>query len=471
MADRWDVTGRLAEGLQAVEHTQRYVTACALLGYENAELTTHLAQMFDWYGAQNGLDLTVLDADCARLDAAATAASDTAADVRAQLAVLADAWTGQGADAASAFLRMHCAAADTLAGALASAAGTLTALRDSLWAAVDTKVTAVIEIDDRHAADRAGWLASADTVITGVGDRPTASELIDLFVKPYVDNDIRNEWLTAMHTASEAVTLAYTSAVEQLNAAEVPAFEIPTGLAPRWVDAAPAAAPTPTVSAPTVSSPQAIDPAPQSVAAPSSEFAPTATDSVPAVTPASAQSVPAAATSLPAAEPVSAAVPETAQMGSSGTGLGDLLGGFADSLAGLLGSGSNLGTGSDLGAGSDVPGLLGSDAGVVQPPDLSETPVVEEELVPDEDLEEPEEDQPEDCAPDDETDAEPTETEPEPELESEPELGSEPVPTPVPVAPEIAPDPPQEPAPSPQSEPLDTPCEIPADELPHVGEP
>ena len=47
---------------------------------------------------------------------------------------------------------------------------------------------------------------------TGAGDRAAASELIDQQVKPFVDNDIRADWLTAMRSAMAAVAAPYDAA-------------------------------------------------------------------------------------------------------------------------------------------------------------------------------------------------------------------------------------------------------------------
>ena len=74
---RWpnslDVAARLAEGRPAVDNIGDYVWACHLLGYQNPDLTLHAAQVRDWYGSEDGLDLRALEADRAALDAAATA--------------------------------------------------------------------------------------------------------------------------------------------------------------------------------------------------------------------------------------------------------------------------------------------------------------------------------------------------------------------------------------------------------------
>ena len=88
----------------------------------------------------------------------------------------------------------------------------MAALRDELWRAVDAKVGAVLDIDDRRLAQRAEWLAAAQTVTTGAGDRAAASELVDQQIKPFVDNDIRSDWLAAMHRATASVTGAYDAA-------------------------------------------------------------------------------------------------------------------------------------------------------------------------------------------------------------------------------------------------------------------
>ena len=45
MSDRFDVAARLAEGRQAVEHTQTYVSACQALGYQQPDLTAHASQV------------------------------------------------------------------------------------------------------------------------------------------------------------------------------------------------------------------------------------------------------------------------------------------------------------------------------------------------------------------------------------------------------------------------------------------
>ena len=60
-------------------------------------------------------------------------------------------------------------------------------------------------------------MAAAQTVTTGAGDRAAASELVDQEVKPFVDNEIRSEWLAAMRSAMAAVMEAYDAAADELT--------------------------------------------------------------------------------------------------------------------------------------------------------------------------------------------------------------------------------------------------------------
>ena len=67
MAEPLDVAARLAEGRPAVDNIGEYVWACHLVGYQNPDLTLHAAQVRDWYGSEDGLDLRALEADRAAL--------------------------------------------------------------------------------------------------------------------------------------------------------------------------------------------------------------------------------------------------------------------------------------------------------------------------------------------------------------------------------------------------------------------
>ena len=150
------------------------------------------------------MDLRALDADCEALRAAAAAAEGVLARQDVQLASMSVAWHGAGAQASRDFLRRHGEASAAVVAAVRTAAESLTSLRDRLWHSVDGKVAATMATQNRGA--RPDWRAAAQTVTTGAGDRAAASELVDQEVKPFVDNEIRSEWLTAMRSAMAAVT-------------------------------------------------------------------------------------------------------------------------------------------------------------------------------------------------------------------------------------------------------------------------
>ena len=144
------------------------------------------------------------------------------------------AWTGPGADSALAFLQRHCDAANVVATEVRAAAQRCESLRDNLWYLLDAKVATAIAIDDRTQAQRPAWLAAAAAVTTGAGDRATAEEVVQQQIKPYVDNDIRNEWLTAMRSTQAGVAASYDMVTDRFAAAPAVYFEIPGDLGPGW---------------------------------------------------------------------------------------------------------------------------------------------------------------------------------------------------------------------------------------------
>ena len=217
VADSLDVPARLADGRPAVDIIGEYVWACHLVGYQNPDLTLHAAQVRDWYGSEDGLDLRALEADRAALDAAATATDSARRLQEEQTDALAGAWQGRGGEASREFLARHAEASASAASAVRDAADALAALRDDLWHAVDAKVGAAVEIEERRHTERAEWLAATRTVTTGVGDRAVASELVDQNVKPFVDNDIRAEWLAAMQKTMAAASAAFDDATSVLD--------------------------------------------------------------------------------------------------------------------------------------------------------------------------------------------------------------------------------------------------------------
>jgi hypothetical protein len=332
VADRLDVAERFAEGRAAVEDTQRYVLACHLLGYEHPDLTSRPSQVREWYDSEDGLDLRALDGDCAQLRAVVSVVAEALRMQRAQVDALTAAWTGPGAESAIGFLQRHCAAASTVAAELRAAAQRCESLRDNLWHLVDVKVATAIAVDDRTLAHRSAWLAAADVVTTGAGDRPTAEELVRQQVAPYVDNDIRNDWLTAMRSAQAAVAASYDMVVDKFAVAAPAYFEVPDDLRPGHAPFQPVRSSPPTATAAPVAAP-----APQHQ--PSDSLGP----AMPAAPPGTGSGLGDAA-ALPAAAGASGGFDGLGGLGGL-DGLGGLggLGGLAnrivEAMGGLLGSG------------------------------------------------------------------------------------------------------------------------------------
>ena len=461
MPEKFDVTSRLAEGRPAVENIQTYVWACHVLGYANPDLTLHASQVRDWYGSEDGLDLQALDDDCAALEAVVAATEGALARQDDQLGALSAVWQGRTADLSREFLRRHGEASAAAAAAVRTAADALGTLRDNLWHTVDGKVAAAISADNRAPAE---WLAAAHTVTTGAGDRAAASERIDQEVKPFVDNDIRDEWLTAMRSAMAAVTDLYDTATAELTAEPDAVFEVPGELGPSWT---PPARDDEVATVPAAASPVAPP-----VAAPQSWGAPAAAP-MPALAPAASpiSPPPAPPADLGSTAPAMAAPPSAPSLG----GLPDMGGGLsgfgqqlADAFGSLLGS-----------AGEALPDTSDIDEPEIDDPELDED--VDDELddEPDEDDDEPEEDD-EPVDPAAEPVEEPAVEEPiEPPVDAagtcepaetptapvEPPRPEEPAPTPVAVPPPPEPLPPPEPMGA-----AETPCEIAANELPQAGQ-
>jgi hypothetical protein len=459
MAEKLDVASRLAEGRPAVDNIQTYVWACHALGYANPDLTLHAAQVRDWYGSEDGLDLQALDADCAALEAAVSATEDALTRQADQVGALSAAWQGGSAEISREFLRRHGDASAAAAAAVRTAADALAALRDNLWHIVDGKVAAAIAAD---AGVPDEWLAAAQTVTTGAGDRAAASERVDQEVKPFVDNDIRTAWLSAMRSAMAAVMNMYDAATAELTAEPDAVFDVPGDLGPAWTPQAhddevatvPAAA---SVAAP-------YGPAPPGWSAPSPPM--------PAPPPSAPMSAPMPA---PAAPPVDAAMPAPAMAAPPST---PSLGGMPDVGSGLSGFGQQL---------ADAFGsLLGSaDEALTDTPDIDD-PAIDDELDDDDLDDDAEDDDAVETAAEVEDEAAAEETAEDPMVDAEvacepvdpaapadpsapvdPPPPEEPTPTSVPPPPEPAP--PPDPVPEPMAA-AETPCEIAADELPQVGE-
>jgi hypothetical protein len=459
MANRYDVAARLAEGRPAVEHTQIYVQACHMLGYQHPDLTTHGSQVLDWYDTEAGLDLRALDDDSAELRAALNTIDEALWLQRSQITDIAAAWTGLGAESATRFLQRHCDAAAEVAAQVRAAADGYAALRDKLWQLVDGKAATVVAIDDRRPGERSAWLAAAHTVTAGAGNR-SAEELVRQQVTPYVDNDIRTDWLTAMRSETTSVEASYDAAVDALSATREVFFGIPGELGPsgpavfdKPVDASPAAATVPTTSVP----PDVAPTVPAAASAPVSGSPP---PPPPARTP---DDVPPVPPEL--ANPLGEAA------GLSG-GAGDLgsIGGLAGSIGGVVGK-----------IVDGIGGLLGSLADGLSDSSRSADPLSDDPLDDDDTLGDdaaPGDDHPDGDADDTVTaDAEPAGADEaaiaEPPAENPSATGDsveEPVAQQITPPPDAAPPPPPVPEPAGSQPDGSTPCEIAEDQLPQAGQ-
>lgn len=478
MADRLDVAARLAEGRAAVEHAQTYVQACHALGYQNPDLTTHPVQVRERYAGEDGLDLRVLDRDCAELRAAGVVAAEALRMQRHQVAELAAAWTGPGGDAAVQLLQRHCDTGDSVVTELRAAAQRCESLRDNLWYLVDSEVATTIAVDDRVRVQRPAWLAAAAAVLAG--DRDGAADVVRQQLMPYVDNDIRNDWVTAMRSASDGVETAYAMVIDKMTAVPTAHFEFPgdlgAGIAPVQlappVDTAPVPAvdPVPTLAAavpdPVGAAPASVTPAPPPVAA---------------APPAGWGTALGDALGTPAGD-----------LGGLGSGLGSGLGGgFGGGDLGSALGGGGLGGGGLSGGGNllglagrivdAVGGLIGSTGDGLNGADVlsdGENPFAE----PPFDADDPDDaDDPVDAA-GDEARADETPDDPDDAVDisqpvGEPQPGPDATPVEAPPPPDTtAPDAPPAPPAAPVAEPApaadqgSTPCEIAADQLPQAGQ-
>ncbi|OBG88307.1 hypothetical protein A5698_24510 [Mycobacterium sp. E136] len=442
-------SGGAQQNSAGVAEFEQYVLACQCLGYRHPDLTAHAGQVRDWYAAEDGLDLGALETDCAAMQSVARAAEDALARLEAQLDTLSTAWQGAGASASREFLRRHGQAATVAATAVRTAASALAELRERLWTAVDDKVAKVTAIGDGVQARRADWLAAAQTVTTGAGDRAVASELVDHEVKPFVDTVVGGDWLAAMRAATDAIEAAYEAVMAQLAPETGAVFDVPGQLGP--------ADTTPPPPAPGVA-PAPVTPA--GWAAPAAVSPPLPAAPSPPL-PAAPPPVPAAPPPLPAAPPPPTE-PAASALPSLGGGVPDLGGAFSgfgqqlsDLIGGLLGEGALDGELDDP-TQSDAEELAEDNA-----EELAEDTEEDEDEEKDEEdgaeLEEPTVEEPVCAAAPAEVAEAPVEEPPAATVPPEP-------PVPQPLAP-------LEPLAAPAEPPTaGTPCEIAADELPQVGE-
>lgn len=467
----FDVAGRLAEAVAAVNNTQIYVQACRLRGYHHPDLTEHGAQIADWLRTEEGLDLRLLDVDCATLRSVARYAADGLECVRTQTAALDAAWDGEGGGAAADFLRRHAESAARVVAAAETAAATAERLRDELWRIVGDKVATTVSIDDRTSGQRTPWLTAARAVLAGGEVAEEAIRVVDDEITPYVSTAIAGEWLPAMRESLSALGSVYRQAGDAVAARTGARFDIPGDLGPRA-----AAVPTPAtlpsavgVAAAPMTVPAAAVPAPSLFSEP--------------VTAAASPTLPAE----PASPPVppmnsSPVVPQPDPLGSAMPSVGGMPTGLPDPLSGAAGLPGRLAEtlGSLFDAGS-APGASTPEPDLPDPPKIPEfePAVLEEEPLDEEPREEDADDEDNQDAEDAAEENVGVESVDELPAAEEPADGEAAAPeaTDAPAAdcPESDEAEPAEPAvppppPPPAVDPAATPCEIAADELPQVGE-
>jgi hypothetical protein len=258
----------------------------------------------------------------------------------------------------------------------------------------------------------------------GVADR-AADDVITHEVTPYVDNDIRVDWLTAMRSAAASVDASFDAVTDGLAAVPDGCFEVIGDLGPR----------APTVVAPALSMPTGPVPTVSAAAAPPPPPQPPPPPPLPPPPP------------PPATAPLGDGIGMPAGMGDLGGagvlgGIGGVVGSIIDGISGLLGSLGDSGT-TDAGLG---------DPTAADP--FDEEADEGEQLVDDEDPAEADEEEP--AVPDENLtatdDVVETPTAPEEQPPAEPVAQS-----PPPAAPPAPPD-------------EKTPCEIAAEELPQAGQ-
>ncbi|MGF2946942.1 hypothetical protein [Mycobacterium sp. Lab-001] len=466
MADRFDVAERLADGRFAAEHIQCYVQACRALGYREPDLTARPSQILDWYDSEQGLDLHALDRDCAQLRAAGAAVAEALRIQRAQVDELAAAWTGPGGAAAIAFLRRHCDAADTVTTEVRAAAQRCESLRDNLWYLLDSKVATTVAIDDRTQAQRPAWLTAAAAATHGAGDPASVEQVVRHEINPYVDNDIRNDWLTAMRSSMAGIAAAYDMVIDRMAVAPVAYFEVPGDFGPAYQPDPPAAVAPAAVVPAAVASLGPTDPSlpPAPAGAPPPPPAPAGAPPPPPVPagpppppPVPAGPPPAAATA-PLAQDWGAALGDAAGMPAGGLGgdlgglggLSGLAGRIVDAMGGLLGSAGRLGDPAALDDALSAADDPGGDA-PFRPVGRDQNA---DEQSPGDDVEDVgQTDQDDQSQPGDQS---------QPDDQSQPVDALAPVAAPGPVAPPGDAEPAVDQA--------STPCEIAADQLPQAGQ-
>jgi hypothetical protein len=411
----------------------------------------------------------VLDGDITELRAAVNAVEEAVWVQRAQVTELVAAWGGPGADSATRFLQRHCDAAAEVAAHVRAAADGCAALRDNLWQSVDGKVATAVAIDERRLAERSAWLAAAHTVTAGVGDRSAAEELVRQQITPYVDNDIRADWLNAMRSAAASVAASYDAAIHALTSVPEVCFEVPGDLGPSWqpVFDEPLSPSPPAPAMPPM--PLPADPVPTMPAAASAPSPPTA-EAPQALSDGldNGSSVPPELATLPG--DAGGLSTGAGSLGSLGGSIGGVVGKIVDGIGGLLGS---------LADGFSDPS--GSGDPLMDEPFEADDPLADDAVDnPDDDddtedaddtVDEGPDDKAEPATTDEDTAEKPAESaQPAADAVDEPatQQGAAP---PIDTPPPAAPPPADQSTSAAESQPRgSTPCEIAEDELPQAGQ-
>jgi len=150
-----DVRSRLAQGAAAVADSPQ--------------------QIHDWYYAEDGLRLDILDADAAALTAASAGAEEALRIHREAVDLVSHSWRGGSGSSAGEFLTRQSATAAEIVASLRSAAAALTALRAGLEHVVDAKVDAACSGDFSAVAGLSTEAAAAyDVAVSRLGELPAA---------------------------------------------------------------------------------------------------------------------------------------------------------------------------------------------------------------------------------------------------------------------------------------------------------
>ena len=233
--------------MNPVDDFARYAAACQAVGRGgiSAERVHELAS------GEDGIGLAALQADVAALTSAAADAQAALSAQRTAVGLLAGAWQGRSASAATDLLDRHCATAAGTAAALAEAADVLERLRERLARLLAERQEAGVRIADRRSAERRWWLACSDAVLAGTADGAAHTE-VSTRIAQFVDADIAGDWAASVTAVTDAVGAAYRDAATVLAARTKAGFEVPSG-AVRSPAPAPMARPLGSISAGAIS--------------------------------------------------------------------------------------------------------------------------------------------------------------------------------------------------------------------------